>query len=555
MLTNVTAMRSFPSLVIVAAFLLAEISPAARGQASRPAPSTRPNILFAVADDWGFGHAGAYGCRWVKTPAFDRVAAGGMLFEQAYTPNAKCAPSRACILTGRNSWQLKAGANHESYFPPEFRTYAEALALNGYTVGETAKGWAPGIALDVNGKKRQMAGAPFNDKTAPPPTRDIANNDYAGNFEAFLATTEKGKPWCFWYGCFEPHRGYEYGSGVAKGGKKLSDIDQVPAMWPDTPEVRNDMLDYAFEVEHFDRHLGRMLDLLQQRGELENTIVVVTSDNGMSFPHDKGQEYEMSNHLPLAIMWPAGIKHPGRKVDDYVSFIDFAPTFVELAGLTWEQTGMAAPAGRSLTDILYAEAGGRVHPARDHVLIGKEQHDVGRPKDVGYPIRGIVKDGHLYLRNFEPMRWPAGNPETGYLNCDGGPTKTAVIKARNDPQTHYLWEQSFGLRPPEELYDLKADPQCLHNLAGVASSADLKAALAWQLTEELTAQEDPRMSGHGDVFDTYPRSNAVTRDFYERFMRGEKVKAGWVNPSDFDRPATDAEKQPAKAPADPTTRP
>src|SRR5271170_2220548 len=140
MLTKVTAMRTFPSLAIVIACLLAATSPLALGQTTQPSPPTRPNILFAVADDWGYGHAGVYGCRWVKTPAFDRVAAQGLLFTHAYTPNGKCAPSRACILTGRNSWQLGAACNHWCYFPPDIRVFTEALTLAGYSVGYTGKG-------------------------------------------------------------------------------------------------------------------------------------------------------------------------------------------------------------------------------------------------------------------------------------------------------------------------------------------------------------------------------------------------------------------------------
>ena len=81
-------------------------------QALAAAEERRPNILFALADDWGYGHGGAYGCKWVKTPSFDRLASQGLLFTHTYTPNAKCAPSRACILTGRNSWQLGAACNH-----------------------------------------------------------------------------------------------------------------------------------------------------------------------------------------------------------------------------------------------------------------------------------------------------------------------------------------------------------------------------------------------------------------------------------------------------------
>jgi arylsulfatase A-like enzyme len=119
--------------------------------ASSFAAEPPPNILFAIADDWG-AHAGAYGTPWVKTPNFDRVAKEGLLFSQAYTPNAKCAPSRACILTGRNSWQLKEAANHICYFPPEFKGWGEALAEHGWNVGYTTKGWGPGVAVDANGK-------------------------------------------------------------------------------------------------------------------------------------------------------------------------------------------------------------------------------------------------------------------------------------------------------------------------------------------------------------------------------------------------------------------
>ncbi len=516
--------------------LLRSLLSAALISASAFAASSPPNILFCIADDASYPFMGAYGCRWIRTPGFDRVAREGILFTNAYTPNAKCAPSRACILTGRNSWQLKAACNHIPYFPLEFKTYAEVLSEHGWFVGKTAKGWAPGVALDRRGRRRHLAGIPFDRRRAKPPARGIAPVDYAGNFEDFLNACPKGRPWCFWYGCYEPHRGYEYRSGVTKGGKHPSDIPEVPPFWPDNEVVRNDLLDYAFEVEHFDRHLVRMLDLLQKRGLLENTLVVVTADNGMPFPRAKGQEYDFSNHLPLAIMWKKGIKNPGRVVHDYVSFIDFAPTFIELAGLKWEETGMKPSPGMSLTDIFFSPKAGIVNPRRDHVLIGKERHDVGRPHDWGYPIRGIVKNGKLYLRNFEPSRWPAGNPETGYLNCDGSPTKTEILKAAGDPKRRRYWEWSFGKRPPEEFYDLKNDRVCLKNLAAQARFQKEKNALRGQLFEELKKQGDPRMFGRGHIFEQYKYADQRHRNFYERYMRGEKLKAGWVNPSDFQKP-------------------
>ncbi len=501
--------------------------------------SPRPNILFAIADDWSYGHAGAYGCPWVKTPAFDRVAREGVLFNHAYTPNAKCAPSRACILTGRNSWQLKAAANHVPYFPPEFKTYAEALGEHGYFVGVTCKGWAPGVATNALGKPRQMAGQPFNQRKAPPPARGISNNDYAGNFADFLKAAPKGQPWCFWYGAVEPHRGYEYGSGVAKGGKHLSDIPRVPGYWPDNEVVRNDLLDYAFEVEHYDHHLLRMLALLEQRGELANTIVVATSDHGMPFPRCKGQGYENSNHVPLAIMWQHGIPKPGRTVEDYVSFVDLAPTFIELAALTWDQTGMAPSPGHSLTDLLYSEESGRIDVTRDHVLIAKERHDIGRPHDWGYPIRGIFKAGMLYVRNYETDRWPAGNPETGYLNCDGGATKTEILNAHRQNPSDQYWALCFGKRPPEELYDLRHDPDCLNNLAEHTDYLAQKQKLEDQLVAELKQQQDPRMFGQGQIFEQYPYANPGQRNFYEKYLRGDKLNAGWVNKSDFEKKPLD----------------
>ena len=500
---------------------------------ARAAQSPRPNILMAVADDWSFGHAGAYGCKWVKTPHFDRVAREGLLFTRAYTPTAKCSPSRSAILTGRNPWQLGAAANHSPVFPAEFGTYPEGLAKNGYFVGLTSKGWGPGEAKDAAGKPRQMVGTPFNKRSAPPPATGISKNDYAANFADFLAARPPGEPWCFWYGSIEPHREYEYGSGVSKGGKKLEEVDRVPAYWPDNEVVRNDLLDYAMEVEHFDRHLGRMLEALEASGQLENTLVIVTADNGMPFPRGKGQEYDVSNHLPLAVRWPAGIKAPGRVIEDYVSLIDIAPSLLAVAGLSPVQAGMAPTTGRSLVGVFQSEKRGQVEPERDHVLLGRERNDVGRPGDAGYPIRSIVKDGMLFSINFEPGRWPACNPEAGYLDTDGSPTKTWLLEShrRNPADPH--WAMAFGKRGVEELYDLAADPDCVHNLAEAADRQAVKKALAGQMEKALLAQGDLRMLGRGAEYEAHPYSDQRWRGFYEQFRAG-KIKPNWVNPGDFE---------------------
>ncbi|MDF1574849.1 MAG: sulfatase [Bacteroidales bacterium] len=492
-----------------------------------------PNILFAIADDASWEHFGAYGCDWVKTPALDKIAREGILFSRAYTPNAKCAPSRSCILTGLNSWQLRAAANHVPYFPPTFSSYVEVLEKHGYQVGYTGKGWAPGVAIDQEGKFRELTGPLYSEHTLIPPTPFMAASDYAVNFSKFLEEKTEGEPFCFWYGGFEPHRFYEFASGMEKGGKSTEEIDRVPDFWPDVDTVRQDLLDYAFEIEHFDSHLMQMLQLLEEKGELENTLVVVTADNGMPFPRVKGQVYEYSNHLPLAIMWPGGIENPGRVVDDFVSFIDFAPTFLEVAGVDLKQSGMQEMEGRSLTEIFYSKKSGQVVKERDFVLVGKERHDLGRPFDLGYPVRGIVKGEWLYLHNYHPDRWPAGNPETGYLNCDGGATKSYILNQRRVYGNLEYWEHNFGLRVPEELYHIKSDPCCLNNLVNDPAYASKREELSTDMTAKLTAQGDPRILGNGEVFMSYPYAQA-DRGLYEKIMAGEQVNTGWVYDTDFE---------------------
>lgn len=251
----------------------------------------------------------------------------------------------------------------ELYFPQKFKTYAESLGENGYHVGYTEKGLAPVVALTKNGDKRPVLGKVYNDKRLVPPTNSISNIDYAENFSQFLTEKPKDQPFSFWYGGIEPHRAYEYGSGVKKGNKNIDDIDEVFSFLPDTEEVRNDLLDYAFEIEYFDSHLGKMLKILEDSGELENTLIVVTSDNGMPFPRIKGQAYEYSNHLPLAMMWKGQIVNPGRVIDDFVNFTDIAPTFLDVARISESDSKMQPIQGKSLTDILFSEVEGTVNPS------------------------------------------------------------------------------------------------------------------------------------------------------------------------------------------------
>jgi len=193
--------------------------------------------------------------------------------------------------------------------PPEIGILPEALDKAGYFYASTGKVWGPGLSLKTDDSPRSMSGKVFARRKTAPPAEAIANNDYAANFADFLQETSPDKPWLFWLGFQEPHRAYEEGSH-ARFGKRPTDVDRVPKYWPDNATVRGDMLDYAVEIEHLDAQLGKVLAQLEARGELDRTLIIVTSDNGMPFPRVKGSTYDDANHLPFAVRWPAGIARP-----------------------------------------------------------------------------------------------------------------------------------------------------------------------------------------------------------------------------------------------------
>ncbi|GIW78511.1 MAG: hypothetical protein KatS3mg105_0318 [Gemmatales bacterium] len=241
------------------------------------AEPARPNILFAIADDWGWPHAGAYGDPVVKTPTFDRLAKEGILFRHAYVSSPSCTPSRSAILTGQWHWRLEAGANLWCVFPDKFSTYPEILEKAGYFTGVTGKGWGPG--------------------RTETPDRPLAGRRYR-SFQAFLKERPKGKPFCFWLGSSDPHRPYQEGSGE-KSGMDLSRI-KLFACFPDHPVVRSDVADYYYEVQRFDRLVGSALQSLAAIGELDNTLVFMTGDHGMPFPRCKANNYDSGTRVPLA---------------------------------------------------------------------------------------------------------------------------------------------------------------------------------------------------------------------------------------------------------------
>ncbi|MDZ7691126.1 MAG: sulfatase [Balneolaceae bacterium] len=485
----------------------------------------RPNILFVLSDDQSWPHAGAYGANELSTPAFDKVAEEGVLFTSAFAAAPQCSPNRAAILTGRNIGQLEEAGTHASNFPRKFQVFPELLEQAGYQVGYTGKGWGPGN-WRYNNRQRNPAGIEQNriDQTKET-SLSVSQLDYAANFAAFFENRDQSKPFFFWLGTYEPHRSYKKGSGIASG-KNPENVD-VPSFLPDTPEIRSDILDYFVEIEWFDQHLHRTLQLLEEHGELENTLVVVTSDNGMPFPRAKANLYEYGTHIPLAISWPRQIKSGGT-VDALASSIDFFPTFLEAAGVEIPDQ----VTGKSMLPIL---TDNKNEETRDFVFTGRERHTHARPDNLGYPARAIRTQNFLYIRNLKADRWPAGNPKPenredlnsgdfksfglGYADIDGSPTKTWMLEHRNHPKYKDLFNLAFGKRPAEELYDIQKDPGCLQNLAGEPEFESVREKLSTTLDSVLSAQNDPRAFGY-EIFESYPRYSPM-RNFPGFKVRGE----------------------------------
>ncbi|WP_025764217.1 sulfatase family protein [Dyadobacter tibetensis] len=501
-----------PKFILSAALLVGALGFAFVGSNTTHQPGKRPNILFVISDDQSFAHASAYGFKAISTPAFDRVAREGVLFTNAFVASPGCSPSRAAILTGKNCWQVGPAGTHASTFPRDLQIFTDVLQDAGYFVGLTGKGWGPGKVLE---REHNPAGKQYDRHTLTAP-KGISNNDYAANFQDFFEQKSPNQPFCFWMGAQEPHRRYPTGIGQ-RSGMKLSDV-QVPSFLPDQDEVKSDMLDYLYEIQWYDNHLGKILSWLEKQGELENTLVVVTSDNGMPFPRAKANCYEYGVHVPLAIRWGAKVKG-GRVVNDLVSSLDFAPTFLDAAGISQKTMKLE---GRSLMNILKSNQSGTVDKKRTAVFASRERHSSSRWNNHGYPQRTIRKAQFQYIWNVHPERWPAGAPQKYEEDGSLGPMHGAyhdiddfvesplnILRDQADIAPYF--HMAVDKRPAEELYDIQNDPGCLKNLAQDPTFEGIRRQMAKELQEYLVKTQDPRTTSNGEIFESYIRYSPIRK--------------------------------------------
>lgn len=462
----------------------------------------QPNILFCMADDWGWPHAGIYGDEVVKTPAFDRIANEGVLFNHAYISSPSCTPSRNAILTGQQFYRLEQGANLHSILDTKFPNFMMMLKEAGYTIGHHSKAWGPGD-YEQGGYEQHPCGPEIT-------------------FKDFIEEQSEDQPFSFWLGTNDPHRNYEGYGAVA-----YEDVF-VPNWFPDIEAVRKDIASYYYEVQRWDQKVAKAIATLEAAGELENTIIVMTGDHGWPFPRGKGNLYDYGARVPLAIRWGAEVEG-GRQVSDFVSLTDLAPTFLEAAGIT----PPVQMTGRSLVQVIQSRKSGTVDSQRNFVVIGRERHAPAqeKPSLLGYPARAIRTDGWLYIMNLKSLRWPVGVPENAthpmnnFADCDDGPTKKFIMDNRDEEKYKKYFELSFAKRPAEELYDVENDPDQVHNLAGKNEYYEVIQSLRNKLLSYLRKTKDPRFTEQAVKFDDYPyRAEYIDPEKLEK-MRKKQTKS------------------------------
>jgi len=516
------------------------------GASSLMAKDERPNILLYFVDDWG-RYASVYADPSkpslddvVKTPNFDRIAREGVLFNNAFVTVSSCGPSRAALTTGRHFWTCGSGAflngkasdwsGHENPFKT-LTKFPDLLRESGYLARKAIKtiSFTPSPPTpadkEVPQVKYQRYGLYVSEaQTAEDRQQRIKETLDHPRYEmrrVVKAARHADKPFFFIYGTINVHRPFHPDSGENLWGidpDRLKGL--IPKFLPDVSDVRRDFADYLGEVQAADAMFGVMMEELEAAGQLDNTVIILTGDNGIpGIPRGKTNCYDLSVRAPMMIRWPKKFT-AGRTVEDFVSVMDIGPTLLEVAALPVPESMH----GRSFLDQLQAKKSGWIEPTRDRVIVGRELHfPSARDGNLPYPMRAVRTKEYLYIRNFKAERWPNGAPynvedldasgnydrleESPYRDLDASLTKAWLMKHRLEPEGERFVELTLGRRPPEELYDLRNDPYQLKNLAANPEYARTRASLAAELNSVMTQTADPRMK---DDFDRLPYVAPVT---------------------------------------------
>ncbi len=390
--------------------------------AAAASPRPRPNILWITSED-NSPYLACYGDRYANTPNFDRLAAQGALYENAFTAFPVCAPTRSSLITG--VWANSAGAGHMRSFAPlpaQIRMFPEWLRQAGYYCTNNAK-------EDYN-------------TTTPPSVWDQSNAN------ATYRNRKPGQPFFHVVNFNTTHE-----SSMFKPRDLVHDprLATIPPYHPDNEVFRRDRARYYDNITRLDEQAGKVLADLEAGGLAEDTIVFYFSDHGGIFPRGKRFVYDSGVRVPLLIRFPEKFRHltnvrPGGRTDRLVSFIDFAPSILSLAGVP-------IPAYMQGKAFLGEQAAA----PRDYIFAARDR--MGPCPDL---TRAVRDKRFKYIRNYHP-HLPAFQYDS---YCMDIPCWANLWQLHREGRLNPVQNRIFQPKPPEELYDTQKDPHELENLVG-----------------------------------------------------------------------------------------
>jgi N-sulfoglucosamine sulfohydrolase len=412
---------SFPrrGFLAAAAIGAAQATASLAAQAQTLASGTLPNIVFLFSDDHSVPDLGCYGNPHVRTPVLDRLAAEGMRFEHCYVASPQCSPNRSAVFTGCTPHTTGTSRLHTP-MPPWETTVLDLLQQRGYFTGIFRK--------HHQGPRFQSKLDFYGDAKTP--------------FAAFADKLPAGKPYFLQFGSTDPHRPYRPGA-IAEPHDPAKVV--VPPYLPDDPEVRADLALYYDYITRFDTECGELLDLLKSRGLLENTLVIMSGDNGLPFPRAKGTLYDPGIQVPMIAWWPGRIAAGGVR-QELISHVDYAPTWLQAAGIPIPEKVQ----GTSFLGLLTGEA----YTPREAIYAERNWHDNFDPQ------RCVRTSRYKLILN--------ADANTGYRpswDLEDSPSWTAIQRmGRQGGLTAAQAQMLEPSRPVLEFFDLEADPNEFDNV-------------------------------------------------------------------------------------------
>ncbi len=432
--------------------------------------TSQPNIVFILADDCTHWDIGSYGSKDSKTPNIDLLAKHGMQFERCYQTAPMCSPTRHNIYTGLYPVKTGAYPNHTNA-KSNTQSIVHYLKPLGYRIAQSGKrhiGPDAVFPFEYLGNKKN-------------PDFDLV--------EGFLKEVkESDEPFALLLCSNEPHTPWDKGDASKFDPRKIT----LPPFYIDTKETRDAYCTYLAEINYLDGQVGKAMTLLDTYGFTDNTLVVFASEQGNSFPFAKWTLYEAGVKSALIARMPGMIK-PGTKSEAIVEYTDLLPTFIELAGGEMPEK----LDGESLIPILT----GKKKEVKEYAFSLQTTRGINNGSDY-YGIRAIVNDQYRYIWNFTPE---AEFKNAVNNNKNGGKVwyKSWVEKAETDDAAKELLLK-YRLRSGEELYDIKNDNWCQHNLAEDPKLGEIKKELRTELLRWMEACGDKGQETEMEAFEHMP---------------------------------------------------